>query len=284
MITSPIDPPNSYVPYVRRRNTPAQLDALHKLFQATPHPTRAQRQALANEIGMELKSVTNWFQNKRQTSRRKSLSFKENDPTKTRSPSRPTRHQHRRSKTPLDRSKISLDRIAALSERPSLTSPLDAPPRVPLTPRKGNVQKKGSASPSQLWTHMLSSPAVPPSSPDREEAHLTVLSSRTKTLCPLEWACLKARQEKWVDEEADGVFTPPVLGNHRVNEDGAVLEGSIDLEDDANVSLHTEGSSLDRRSFLFFRPRLTPQFEDVEAAITLLGFKMRSQSSSFSSR
>jgi hypothetical protein len=51
-----LDPSDSYVPYVRRRNTPAQLSALHRLFEATPHPTRAQRQALANEIGMYVPS------------------------------------------------------------------------------------------------------------------------------------------------------------------------------------------------------------------------------------
>ena len=43
---------DTYVPYVRRRNTPAQLTALHRLFEVTPHPTRAQRHALANEIDM----------------------------------------------------------------------------------------------------------------------------------------------------------------------------------------------------------------------------------------
>lgn len=43
-----------YVPYLRRRNTPAQLSALNQLFEATPHPTREQRQALANEIGMQV--------------------------------------------------------------------------------------------------------------------------------------------------------------------------------------------------------------------------------------
>ena len=49
-------PSDSYVPYARRRNTPAQLHALNQLFEATPHPTRAQRQALANEIGMYVAS------------------------------------------------------------------------------------------------------------------------------------------------------------------------------------------------------------------------------------
>ena len=267
-----LDPSDSYVPYVRRRNTPAQLSALHQLFEATPHPTRAQRQALAKEIGMyvpssfvlclpdpgrysrEFKSVTNWFQNRRQTSRKKSSN--ENNPPKTRLAQSPARHPYRRLKTPLDRSKISLDRIAALSERPSLTLQSNSL-RLPLTPRKSNVQQKNPSSPSELWTHMLSSPAVPPSAPDPEEARLAALSSQEKILYPLEWACLKARQKKWVDE--DGV--EPEVKN---------------LESGAVVSPQSDGSNLYRKLALFSRPSMTPQFEDVEAAITLLGFKMRS--------
>ncbi|KAH0838034.1 hypothetical protein J3R83DRAFT_6274 [Lanmaoa asiatica] len=275
MTTPPsLDLSTSCVPYVRRRNTPAQLNALHQLFDATPHPTRAQRQALANEIGMELKSVTNWFQNRRQSSRKKSLSFDENNPTKTHLSHSPVRHRHRRSRTPLDRSKISLDHIAALSERPSLTSQLNLP-RLPLTPRKSNVPQKNPSSPSELWTHMLSSPAVPPSSPDPEETRLAVLSSRAKILFPLEWACLKARQKKRVDEDADGLSTHPVLTRCReVDEDGAGPD-VINLDAGAD-SPHSDASSLNRKNAPFSRPNIMPQFEDVEAAITLLGFKMRS--------
>ncbi|KAG8219524.1 hypothetical protein J3R82DRAFT_474 [Butyriboletus roseoflavus] len=258
------------VPYVRRRNTPAQLHALHQLFDTTPHPTRAQRQALANEIGMELKSVTNWFQNRRQTSRKKSHSFNENNPTKTRLPHSPAHQPHRRSKTPLDRSKISLDRIAALSERPSLTSQLN-PPRLPLTPRKCNVQQKDPSSPSELWTHMLSSPAVPRSSPDPEEARLAVLSSPEMILYPLEWACLKARQKKWVEEEADALSTRPGLLTRCRDVDGDTAEPeAINLVSGATISPHGDASN--RENALFSRPK----FEDVEAAITLLDFKTRS--------
>jgi len=249
-----LDPSDSYVPYVRRRNTPAQLSALHQLFEVTPRPTRAQRQALSKEIGMEFKSVTNWFQNRRQTSRKKSSN--ENNPPKTRLTHSPVRHPYRRSKTPLDRSQISLDRIAALSERPSLTLQSNSL-RLPLTPRKSNAKQKNPPSPSELWTHMLSSPAVPLSAPDPEEARLVALSSQEKILYPLEWACLKARQKKWVDE--DGV--EPEVNN---------------LESGAVVSLQSDGSNLCKKNALLSRPSMTPQFKDVEAAITLLGFKMRS--------
>ncbi|KAI9570270.1 hypothetical protein HD554DRAFT_408434 [Boletus coccyginus] len=268
-----LDLSDSYVPYARRRNTPAQLSALQQLFEATPHPTRAQRQALANEIGMELKSVTNWFQNRRQTSRKKSSS--ENNPTKARLPHSPARHRNRRSKTPLDRSKISLDRIAELSERPSLTLQLNTS-RVPLTPRKSNVQQKNLSSPPELWAHMLSSPAVPPSDPDPdpEEARMAALSSRAKILYPLEWACLKARQKKWFDEDVDRLSTRPVPRHREVDENGAEPEG-INLESAPATSLQSGAPGLNRKNGngLFSRLSMTPQLEDVEAAITLLGFK-----------
>lgn len=289
-----LDLSDSYVPYARRRNTPAQLNALQQLFEATPHPTRAQRQALANEIGMyvdlpslsylpnspqysrELKSVTNWFQNRRQTSRKKSSS--ENNPTKTRLPHSPARHRNRRSKTPLDRSKISLDRIAELSERPSLTLQLNTS-RVPLTPRKSNVQQKNLSSPPELWAHMLSSPAVPPSDPDPdpEEARMAALSSRAKILYPLEWACLKARQKKWFDEDVDGLSTRPVPRHREIDENEAEPEG-INLESVPAASLQSGAPGLNRRNGngLFSRLSMTPQLEDVEAAITLLGFKTHS--------
>ena len=44
--------PVTYVPYIRRRNTPEQLKALQQLYEVTPHPNREQRLALAVELGM----------------------------------------------------------------------------------------------------------------------------------------------------------------------------------------------------------------------------------------
>ena len=222
-------------------------------------------------IDRELKSVTNWFQNRRQTSRKKSHSSSENYPTKTCLPPSPAHHRHRRSKMPLDRSKISLDRIATLSERPSLTFQLNAQ-RSPLTPRKSNVQQKRLSSSSELWTHMLSSPAVPASAPDPEEVRLAALASRAKTLCPLEWACLKARQKKWADEDVDGLSMYPALGRRQeVDEDGMEPK-VINLESGTALSPQSDVLGLNKNG-LFSRPNMTPQFEDVEAAITLLGFK-----------
>lgn len=57
--------------YPRNRPEPSQLDALRKLFLLTQTPSVDQRTRLADEIGMDLAKVTNWFRNSRQTSRRR---------------------------------------------------------------------------------------------------------------------------------------------------------------------------------------------------------------------
>ncbi|KAF8515846.1 hypothetical protein BU17DRAFT_93265 [Hysterangium stoloniferum] len=57
----------------RKRITSSQLRHLEELYQESSHPTREQRDALARRIQMETKSVTIWFQNKRQTDRKVAL-------------------------------------------------------------------------------------------------------------------------------------------------------------------------------------------------------------------
>ncbi|KAL4246282.1 Homeobox DNA-binding [Abortiporus biennis] len=54
----------------RKRFTNSQLIMLEQLFHQCSHPSREAREALAKDAGLELRSVTVWFQNKRQTERR----------------------------------------------------------------------------------------------------------------------------------------------------------------------------------------------------------------------
>lgn len=68
----------------RKRVTPHQLKHLERVFASETHPSRGSREELARELGMELKSVTIWFQNKRQSIKRTILS---NGPAPTRSSS-----------------------------------------------------------------------------------------------------------------------------------------------------------------------------------------------------
>ncbi|KIL01064.1 hypothetical protein PAXRUDRAFT_22985 [Paxillus rubicundulus Ve08.2h10] len=49
----------------RMRTSPEQAEELRRVYAINAHPTREQRQELADSIGMRWKSVTNWFQNQR---------------------------------------------------------------------------------------------------------------------------------------------------------------------------------------------------------------------------
>ncbi|KAG1904705.1 uncharacterized protein F5891DRAFT_945165 [Suillus fuscotomentosus] len=276
-------PVSTHVPYIRRRNTPQQLKALQQLLELSHHPTREQRLALAMEFGMELKSVTNWFQNKRQTEKRKSLIWNENNPPKIHAPQSRHLKQHRPNKS-ISSFSVSLDKIAQLSERPSpslLLSTNQAPP-TPLTPRTTNVRAQSSSSPSELWKHIPSSPIVPQSSPGAEEARLAGLPSRSKTWRSLEWACLKARRDKRVDdgEEEDDLPYLPSLSHGGGSDDGsyeALTPDSsvrcIDLSPQSSSPSHFSGE--ENNKGLFSDLKKSPQSEDVEAALTLLGFMAR---------
>ncbi|KAG2076894.1 hypothetical protein BDR04DRAFT_631256 [Suillus decipiens] len=273
---------SKHVPYVRRRNTPQQLKALHQLLELTPHPTREQRLALAAELGMELKSVTNWFQNKRQTEKRKSLIWNENNPPKIHPPQSRRLKQRHHTKS-ISSFSVSLDKIARLSERPSSPSLLlsanrDRIPLTPFTPRTNNVRAQSSPSPSELWKHIPSSPAVPQSSPGAEEARLSDLPSRSKTWRSLEWACLKARRDRRVDDgkEEDDLPCLPSLSHSGGSDDGSyealTPDSSLNLSPQSNSSPPFTGENNKNLFSDLSKPR---QSEDVEAALTLLGFMAR---------
>lgn len=277
-------PVSTHVPYIRRRNTPQQLKALQQLLELTPHPTREQRLALALELGMELKSVTNWFQNRRQTEKRKSLIWNENNPPKNHAP-QSRRLKQRHPNKSISSFSVSLDKIAQLSERPSSPSLLlsaNRAPLTPFTPRTTNARVQSSPSPSELWKHIPSSPAIPQSSPGAEEARLADLPSRSKTWRSLEWACLKARRDRRVDdeeEEDDLLFLPSLShGGGSDDESHEALTPDSSVRS-INLSPQSNSSSLFAReedskglSSDLNKPR---QSEDVEAALTLLGFMAR---------
>ncbi|KAI6136343.1 hypothetical protein F5141DRAFT_1059503 [Pisolithus sp. B1] len=239
----------SHVPYGRRRNTREQVEVLQKVYAITAHPSRGQRQNLANELGMELKSVTNWFQNKRQTCRKKSLAHKENVPPKHRTerPISDGNHISRKaaSRSSISRSTVSLDEIAELSERSTRLrqSAVTAPFSL------GHLQyPKGN--------YMPSSPLTPYSPLKREE---TDRSSEAKAFRSLEWACLRARRENRADDDEPCTGQPGTVTDnpnlvHKQNTMSMGADGS-----DCNVGLECATHS-----------------KDVEAAITLLAIKTRS--------
>ncbi|KIJ66557.1 hypothetical protein HYDPIDRAFT_26894 [Hydnomerulius pinastri MD-312] len=187
----------------RKRFSSVQLMMLEQLFHQTSHPTREEREAVAQSAGMEMKSVTIWFQNKRQTERKVALhhattqsntdghrqapfpssSSHASASTSTasshsvrtphaRTLSTSSIHTPRRKMTP-PRPRPSLDRVAARSE--SRLPPL----RTPTKPRNPHAS---------LWDNMPSSPLAPPASPPARDFVDFIGSGRT-----LEWACAAAR-------------------------------------------------------------------------------------------
>ncbi|KAG6334533.1 hypothetical protein ID866_4549 [Astraeus odoratus] len=246
-------------PHSRRRNTPEQLRALQELYRLNSRPSREERQRLADEVGMELKSVTNWFQYKRQTARRKCGAYKENAPlmhrTERTSPSRGHNSLKSTPKSvPLCHT-ISLDQIAELSERPIPLSSTEAT-RTPFSSCISNMQK-GPSTPqrhAELWKHMPSSPLIPNSPPGQEEARLAALPLQPKTIRSLEWACFRARRAKWTEK----------------NEQSSFPDTEYETATDSITSLAEDPS--DPPSGL----KHGTHSDDVEAAITLLEIRRRS--------
>ncbi|KAI1793133.1 homeobox-domain-containing protein [Ganoderma leucocontextum] len=55
----------------RHRHLPHQLVALNELYDKTEHPSLEERTTLAEQLGMETKTVNSWFQNKRASSKKR---------------------------------------------------------------------------------------------------------------------------------------------------------------------------------------------------------------------
>ncbi|KAJ7492562.1 homeodomain transcription factor [Mycena latifolia] len=194
----------------RKRFSNAQVVVLEQLFHKSPHPTLEERELFAKYVGMEVKSVTVWFQNKRQ-SERKATSRRTHNTTHT-----TTTHPYpklstansRASSTSTSASRrpsLNLDQVASRSEKPVPT------PRTPS--RRHNPH-------APLWANMASSPIGPPSSPASRDFVEFAQGQRTRTL---EWAC--ARRRLTGKEEGTGV--------PRLLED---TDGDTDVEVDEAVT------------------------------------------------
>ncbi|KAK0501031.1 homeodomain transcription factor [Armillaria luteobubalina] len=132
----------------RKRFTSVQLMMLENLFHQTSHPSREQRDGVAKAGAMELKSVTIWFQNKRQMERKGSLNSIPSPCDTTPKPkSKPKPYASQLTARP------SLDHIASRSERHH-------------TPGTPSRKQDRNAS---LWDNMPSSPPLPPTSPPEKE-------------------------------------------------------------------------------------------------------------------
>ncbi|KAL5535887.1 hypothetical protein ACEPAF_3981 [Sanghuangporus sanghuang] len=217
----------SEIKRTRKRFSQEQLIVLEHAYHKTSHPTREDREEIAKQADMSVKSVTIWFQNKRQAERKQALNKStENNapPPLAMYPARPSSAQplstnssnrlspmtshlsippsKPQSRLPARTASgfLSLDRIASRTER-ILRTPTK------LT-RHISFYEPRPRSPGALWDSMLSSPIqpeqtgnmqnAPPESPSARD-YLDFASSRrgsrgnVRGRCTLELACAAAR-------------------------------------------------------------------------------------------
>lgn len=160
----------------RKRFTKQQLVMLEDLFHRNSHPSREDREAVAKAGGMEIKSVTIWFQNKRQTERKSAAGNygSLNIPHLAHQP------PSRRASSPTFTNRSAL----TTSSRPSLDRVASRSELRPPAPRTPSKRLDPSAT---LWDNMPSSPITDPNSPPARE-YVEFGKKRT-----LEWACAAAR-------------------------------------------------------------------------------------------
>lgn len=138
----------------------------------------------------EIKSVTIWFQNKRQTERKVAANNVANPPsTRPRTLSSPTFPSTRSTSTASSSSRPSLDHVASRSELRASA------------PRTPNRRHNPNAA---IWDNMPSSPLASPASPPEREYVNFGTNQRTRRT--LEWACAAARL---ADKSSSGPETVP---------------------------------------------------------------------------
>ncbi|KAI5121846.1 hypothetical protein M0805_003279 [Coniferiporia weirii] len=217
----------------RKRFSHEQLIVLEQAYHKTSHPSREERELVAEKTGMDVKSVSIWFQNKRQTERKIALgnATNRNAPvpfamypvhyasseslathTLDHRTSFSMHHPHTlpaaiptKSRRPSRTASGSLllDRIATRAELPARAL------HTPITKHSQHAQYTGGSAQSEsttVWDAMPSSPLQPESdlaadasigSPSARE-YLDFASSRRGKSRPrgrrtLEWACAAAR-------------------------------------------------------------------------------------------
>lgn len=240
-------------------------------------------QILTKKNLRELKTVTNWFQNKRQTEKKKSLVWRA-DGHRLSPATGPVAYQSSQLQ-----SIVSLDRIAGLHEKP--TGPITIPnalPQTPLTPRNTNRQVNTSLEYDQLWQHMPSSPLIPPSSPAADSARMSILPSRSKTMKSLEWACAKARAGRYEEGDEELGCIPEAESVEQSCED-MLTDDETDTESELDEVVTPDGSTNFSPGFVIPEDSTVPhwkkntgtklfaghQQEDLDAAVALIGFMGR---------
>lgn len=264
--------PQGEIPFVRRRLLHEQTVALLAMFDHKTHPSKEERTALAEELGLELKTISAWFQNRRRSIKKKSLIWRRN--------AQENRYGSGTGQ-PSAVSVISLDCVASAHERPSYTRP-ESPVRSPLTPRRVNTSRRyfSPEKPENIWDHIPSSPPVQPSSPTAESVRIAALPKRSKTLRSLEWACAKARAGRIIEEEPEeDDWDVPMLVLDKESRHGRVDNGE-ETEAEEYEAITPDVSAVHLTPIQLSPGSLTNQKKsplsgDMEAAMALLGFMGR---------
>ncbi|KAA1467889.1 hypothetical protein DENSPDRAFT_869356 [Dentipellis sp. KUC8613] len=177
----------------RKRFSNLQLTMLEELYHRTSHPTREERETVASNSGMEHKSVTIWFQNRRQAERRAALHTAGASTPGAHSQSSPLAHANKSAAKTPSTARRRRAQPHALSSPYTPVTPSGRPnleaiatrSELRTTPTRRRVRDPNAS----LWDNMPSSPLAPPSPPQREFVEF----GKNKHTRTLEWACAAAR-------------------------------------------------------------------------------------------
>ena len=138
----------------------------------------------------DVKFITVWFQNRRQSDKRKAWTKKDRAKKKENTYHKIQIH------TIFSKPVVSLDQIASRLERVQSPALSDRSRGVLSTQKPGNSLEPAmptGSKPEALWAHMPSSPPDAPSSPPSDGLQLLKAPCHVKSGSSLEWACAKER-------------------------------------------------------------------------------------------
>jgi Homeodomain len=283
----------------RKRLSIAQLQRLQSVFDASHYITREERHTLAHEIGLyvprsshldpwglmpahahrDVKFITVWFQNRRQSDKRKAWTKRDRAKKKENS--------CQRIDTVVLKPAISLDQIASRSERVQRPTRAEKPRSVLSSRKPENLVEPKTptqSKPKALWAHMPSSPPEAPSSPHSETLQLLNAPRLVKSGKSLEWACAKARmgsKHRHTKDKRLRAVQPQTTGPRRPSAAPKKEKEPDEVRDEdveAPASSSSHGQDDCTSPGATAAPKSPPgelcgkSTEDVEAAMVLLQF------------
>ncbi|KAJ3555423.1 hypothetical protein NM688_g2586 [Phlebia brevispora] len=257
----------------RHRMTDRQLERLEALYQQDTHPSREQKQALGEEVGMDTRTVTVWFQNRRQLAKKQSLILGSTPQPMCRQPLRAMSQAHSQS----------------TSRQPSVSSgSQSSAPQTPLFYSSSRQQPKRP----ELWEHLPSSPVTSTTVSAATSALPSPLAKRFPNifgqLCDrskekiegkkrkpiLEWACARVAKRQRLQ--------PPLEDDEKTEDDADFDVTLVDLESEQENVKPMEGKefgalrkktsvSLSKRKIISIPAEYTKDFSpDVVLGASLL--------------